>query len=255
MMAHVKVVDRWEDEKPTLIPPDAKIRAHAGGIDDPFFATVYVDDYLLIKVQHSDDDTTALIASASLTSDHVRLFGQGGAGVTPILAPKKSTNWATTIDTLAFTINSHTMRISFPREKVHAIKRLLREQWPVDRRQATVREVLSMAGKLWNLTYVVRAGRYFVWRLLRLTGLHRSPGSKNQNRTVELGRGFHADLLFWKWAIDHELLLEGEALSAPRYTAIKPPAKKHYLSDASFDAVGGFCVERKVFWRYDLPLD
>ena len=53
--------------------------------------------------------------------------------------------------------------------------------------------------------------------------------------------------------IDNELLLEGEGLSAPCYTAIRRPAKRHYLSDASFDAVGGFCVESKVFWRYDLP--
>ena len=92
-----------------------------------------------------------------------------------------------------------------------------------------------------------------MWRLLRLTGLHDSRGSKNQNHTVELGREFHADLPFWKWAIDHELLLEGEALRAPCYTVIKRPAKRHYLSGASFDAVGGFCVEKKVFWRYDLP--
>ena len=36
-MAHVKVVDRWEDGKPTPIPPDAKITAHTGGeLDDPF---------------------------------------------------------------------------------------------------------------------------------------------------------------------------------------------------------------------------
>ena len=49
---------------------------HWRRIGRSIFATVYVDDYLLIKVQHSDDDTTALIASASLASDHVRLFGQ-----------------------------------------------------------------------------------------------------------------------------------------------------------------------------------
>ena len=89
--------------------------------------------------------------------------------------------------------------------------------------------------------------------MLRLTALHNSGGSKNQNRTVGLGREFHADLLFWKWAIDHGLLHEGEALSASCYTAIQRPAKGHYLSDASFEAVGGFCVERKVFWRFDLP--
>ena len=101
-------------------------------------------------------------------------------------------------------------------------------------REQSARDVLSVAGKLWNLTYVVRAGKYFVWRLLRLTGLHDASARENQNRMVELGREFHADLLFWKWAIDHELLLEGEALSAPCYTAIKRPAKRHYLSDASF---------------------
>ena len=92
MMAHVKIVDRWEEGKPTPVPDDAKIRAHRGGgegVFDPFFATVYVDDYLLMWVQHSDHDTIAPTASASLSSDDVRLFGPGLTGSTPILAPKK----------------------------------------------------------------------------------------------------------------------------------------------------------------------
>ena len=196
-MAHIKVVDRWEDGKPTPIPPDAKVRAHAGGeIDDPFFATVYIDDYLLIKVQHSDDDMTALTASASLTSDHVRLFGQGEEGVTPILAPEKSTDWDTAVDAFGFAIYSHTIRIPFPHDKVDMIKRL--HQWPMDRRQANLKGILSMTGKLWNLTYVVRVGGCFVWRPMRLTGLLDAPGSKNHNRTVEFGKDVHADLLVWK---------------------------------------------------------
>ena len=146
MMVHVKVVDRWEKGEPTPIPPDAKIRAHRGGeMSDSFFATVYVDDYLLIRVQRSDNDKTALTASAPLTSDHVRLFGPGEEGVTPILAPKKSKDWNTTIDVLGFTVSSHKMRISFPR-KADAITRLLRDQWPTSRRQAKTRDVLSMAG-------------------------------------------------------------------------------------------------------------
>ena len=182
----------------------------------------------------------------------MRLFGPGEVGVTPILAPKKSTDWDTTRDALGFTMSPHTMRISVPREKIEAIKKSLFEQWPQSRREATSRDVLSTAAKLWNLTNVVRTGRYFMWRLLRLTGLHNSGGSKNQNRAVGLGREFHADLLFCKWAIDHELLHEREAL-APCCTAIQRPAKRHHLSDASFETVGGFCVERKVLWRYDLP--
>ena len=51
------------------------VRTQGGGTFDAFFATVYIDDYLLLRVQHADDDRSALIASASLTSDHVRLFG------------------------------------------------------------------------------------------------------------------------------------------------------------------------------------
>ena len=67
-----------------------KVGTHSGGGKfDLFFTAVYVDDYLQVRVQHSDDDTTALTASASLGSDHGRLFGLRDVGVTPILAPKK----------------------------------------------------------------------------------------------------------------------------------------------------------------------
>ena len=79
-------------------------------------------------MQHSDDDTTALIASASLASDHVRFFGPGEEGVIPSLAPNKSTDGDTRNDALGFTINSHTMELSFPRVNVDAIAILLREQ-------------------------------------------------------------------------------------------------------------------------------
>ena len=89
---------------------------------------MYVDDYLLIRVQHSDDDQTALIASAPIASDHVCLFGPGEEGVSPILGPEKITNRDSTIDALRLHINSHTMRISFPREKGNDIKRLLLRQ-------------------------------------------------------------------------------------------------------------------------------
>ena len=103
--------------------------------------------------------------------------------------------------------------------------------------------------------YVVRASRYFVWRLLRLTGLHDSQDQRRQNGIVTLGREVHADLHFWRWAIERELLQVGEALSAPCYSTMKRPPKRHYLSNASFKAVGGYCVEKKVYWRYDSPTE
>ena len=99
-------------------------------------------------------------------------------------------------------------------------QRLLFDQWPVSRRRASVRSVLIVVGMLWNLTYVVRAGRYFVWRLLRLTGLHDASARNNHNRIAEFVREFQAGVLCKNWVIDLELLLKGEALSAPCSMAI-----------------------------------
>lgn len=88
----------------------------------------------------------------------------------PNLAPKKSTDWDTTLKAIGYTLHSHTMRIAMTKglpqlsdcthNTVHVADRMLHEH-----------EVLNMAGKLWSLTYVVRAGTHFVWQLLRLTGL------------------------------------------------------------------------------------
>ena len=113
--------------------------------------------------------------------------------------------------------------------------------------------MFSIAGKLWSLTYVIRAGKYFVWRLLRLTDLH-TRTEKEQSHSVKLGREFHDDLDFWRWTIDRELLTAGESLSAPCFAAIKRPEKIYYLSGASFNAIGGFCRKLGIYWRYDLSL-
>ena len=55
--------------------------------------------------------------------------------------------------------------------------------------------------------------------------------------------------------IETKLLQRGESLSASCYSIsiVKRPAYRHYLSDASFEAVGGYCLETRIYWRYDLP--
>ena len=179
MMGHVEIVDRWEVGDPTPVPLDAKIRANKGGkLSSPFHTVVYVDDHGLIRAQQSDEDKSALVLSASLASDYVRLVGPREPGETPTLAPKKSSNWNTTLEFLGFVINSHTPEISVTIEKAQAIQTALVDDWPRCRRRATAQEVFGIAGKLWNLTYVIRAGKYFVWRLLRITDLHTRTGKK-----------------------------------------------------------------------------
>ena len=54
--------------------------------------------------------------------------------------------------------------------------------------------------------------------------------------------------------MDHKLLMAGESLSAPCFAAMKHPAKIYYLSDASFDAIDGFCRKLRIYGRYDLSL-
>ena len=67
---------------------------------------------------------TTLRASASLVSDNVCLFGPEEEGATTILAQKKSTDRDFTIDVIGFAINSHSIRISLPREKTDAKKKV-----------------------------------------------------------------------------------------------------------------------------------
>ena len=149
-------------------------------------------------------DHTALIASASLASDNVRLFAPGEKGETPILAPKKSTMWNSTVDDLGFTINNHSMRISVTKERVEAIRHVLEREWSSRGKHAGAQAVMSIAGKLWNLTYVVRAVRYFFWQLLHLTNVHKIAKIKEtdagsvgiHNRILELYRGRTVSILF-----------------------------------------------------------
>ena len=256
MMSHVKITEPWEIGRPRQVPPCVRVKnkdVPRGGPHEPFFTTVYVDDFIMARVQADPTDQSALVASASPASDYIRLFGPGEAGTIPILAPQKSTDWNTTVDLLGFTVNTYTLRISVTEGKIAAIRLTLEQEWPLTRKQASAPEVLSVAGKLWILTYVVRAGRYLVWQLLALTGLHKNARAKERTRSVvDLGWEFHNDIAFWKWAIDQQLVRKGESLCAPIYDHIMRAPTRRYYFDASFTAIGGFCPELKVYWRYSL---
>ena len=91
----------------------------------------------------------------------------------------------------------------------------------------------------------MHAGRYLVGRLLRLTGLSDERHPRNQN-VVRLGSEFHADLRFWKWAVNHKLPEVGEAVSTPCYTALERSAKRstHSTSASKQSAVA---VSRRIY--------
>ena len=157
MMSHVKITEPWEIGRPRQVPSCVRVKNEdipRGGPHELFFATEDVHDFIMARVQADPTNQSALVASVSLASDHIRLFGPGEAGATPILAPKKSTDWDTTVNLLGFTVNTHILRISVMEGKIAAIRLTLEQLWPLARKQASAQEVLSVAGKLWNLTYL-----------------------------------------------------------------------------------------------------
>jgi len=59
---------------------------------------------------------------------------------------------------------------------------------------------------------------------------------------------------FWRWLVDEGFDARGGTLSAPMYHLLERPAQRTLFSDASKTAVGGFCLETGVYWRYELDV-
>ena len=80
-MAHVRIMEPWEVGTPTQIPQRPGFgRQREGGVWTRSLPRYTSDDYLLARVQQDSNDRSALTASASLASDHARLFGPGEIG-------------------------------------------------------------------------------------------------------------------------------------------------------------------------------
>ena len=80
-------------------------------------------------------------------------------------------DWAPRKEVLGFDLDTERMAISLPGRKNNEQREMLQE-WPEERSNAAVREVLVIAGKLHHVAYVTRPGRYFVRRILQLSKLH-----------------------------------------------------------------------------------
>jgi hypothetical protein len=72
------------------------------------------------------------------------------------------------------------------------------------------------------------------------------PG-KFGDKQVSIGKEVHADLEMWRWCVRNN-----STLSTPIVTHIKRQPIQTWLSDASFEAIGGCCVESGIWWRFNL---
>ena len=89
----------------------------SGGVRrTPFFVLYYVDDGVLVEVQRWPDGRRCRRSSASLASDHYRLFGVEILKGSTLLASHKISLWDTRLCVLGWDIDTVAMTISVPLE-------------------------------------------------------------------------------------------------------------------------------------------
>lgn len=146
-------------------------------MDSPFWAREYVDDVICVELLRTQEDPTGarcLLASASLASDHFRLFGSRPAGYPPLFSSKKLTSWSSCLEVLGWEIDTMPMSISHPPAKLIECRNLLRA-WE-GRVAASETEVRSLMGKLLHVCEVIRPGKLFVRRMPNQLGM--PPGQR-----------------------------------------------------------------------------
>ena len=114
-----------------------------------------------MEVQWWPDGRRCRRASASLASDHYRLFEVRSSRDPTLLAPHKISPWDTRLCVLGWDIDTVAMTISVPLEKLERLRDTLHE-WSPDRVVASDEELRSLIGRLLHLCEVARPGKYFV---------------------------------------------------------------------------------------------
>ena len=102
---------------------------------------------------------------------------------------------STLLDFLGFLIDTMTMEIRLPEEKLQRLKSLLLTWLP--RKSCTKRELLSLCGSLQHASAVVKPGHTFLRRMIDLSRRH-----IHLDAPMRLNAEFRADLHWWATFID-----------------------------------------------------
>ena len=251
----VSVVPPPKDSAAAGAPEGVTVEPFAGDpINGNFDSEMYVDDMISTEACPRGNEARLIVATKSAVSDHLRMLGSSQANPVPVMSQKKLTDWLVAQEILGFVVDTQKMSISVPARKIDEIQTLLKE-WPSTRQEAKAKQVWSLTGKLRHIATVLRPGRYMVWRLEFCTGvanLDHVQSVVQKETTVRLNEEFHADLGWWKWAVQQASLLAGVSLYSPFYDHVHWPPTRHWLSDATLKAIGGLCLESRTWWRYDL---
>ena len=247
------------------LPPECRVASgQGGGATGTFWARSYGDDTIGAEPLVCARGSRCLRASASLASDHFRLFGPRLPIDPPLLAPAKVSSWSTSLDVLGWTIDIVAMVIFLTSAKLLQLSLLL-EAWPPARAVASEYELRSLMGKLLHVSEVVRPGVFFVRRIINQ--LRMSPvrpwderfgvsgvgkGRCKLRACVRLGPEFHDDISFCRMVVQRAVGPEGGGrLSAPLLSLYLQPHVRTLWSDTSGDAMEGYCLKSGCWWRYD----
>ena len=170
-----------------------------------------MDDAVLAEaIPESSSSSRCVQESASLASDHFRLFGERSSGDPPLLASQKVSCWDPPLEVLGWDLDTVCMTISVPPAQLARTCDLL-SQRPAPRSDAPEAEVRSLIETPLHLCEVVRPGKFFVGSVLNQLGLPSSQRWQDKCQSklaaswgarasaygrgrIWLGTEFHADV-------------------------------------------------------------
>ena len=112
---------------------------------------MYVDDMVSSEACLRGNEERLFVATKSAVSDHIRMLGRSQDNPVPIMSTAKFTNGMVAQEVLGFVIDTQSMRISVPVQKIDDIRAMMKG-WPLNRTYESIKEVASCRGKLRHFT-------------------------------------------------------------------------------------------------------
>lgn len=135
------------------------------------------------------DGRPCSLVMQSPVPDHFRLVGERGPSEPPSsLSAQNISSWAERSEVLGWTVDNLSMTITPTPKKCLKLCAMLAE-WPPSRTIATQRQISRLTEVLQHISFVVRPGRFFMQRLMALTGRSRVGGAAQPRQVISSRSG------------------------------------------------------------------
>jgi hypothetical protein len=245
--AHMGIEENTESTVRYRTRPTGKSRKSraSGGLQEPPFAQIYVDDSILTAVRHQGSDAYIKSITVHAVSDHMMLLGEPRSDSDEPPPVGKETHWATVQNVLGWDIDTELGVVSMRADKLDKLRARLQE-WKRGRIRARVSELRKLLGMMYNATYAIRSGKQFI---KRLNGEMREQlkGKWHGGHTwINITEAMQQDLDYWRYTVSKEV--RGNLLRVNMCTLVMRDPDLIMLSDASHMAEGGYCLQTGVYW-------